>query len=285
MKISVPLYDSHIHLFRNGFHETYDEKYAREDELAVYESLRAVHNIERALVVGYEGDLQFEGNNGDIAKWAKEREWIAPLAYYDAENAPSFSPANAERDGIFVGISLYLMAPEKAQALAQWPRETIEDLNKKFSIISVNAEPGVLSEAQPFFERAENCFILISHLGMPGAFREPPSKSEAARIMEPLKRLSALPNTGVKLSGLYGASEPAHDYPHRSAHPFLQQLRDDFGSERLFWGSDFSPALEHVSFAQTIAALDFFNWTEAETNAIMGENLRRILSSNSAERN
>jgi L-fuconolactonase len=279
MKISVPLCDSHIHLFRNGFHETYDARFARNDELALYESLRTVHNIERALVVGYEGDSQFEGNNCDIEKWAEKCDWMAPLAFYDAENPPSFAPENAACDSVFAGISLYLSAPEKARALAQWPRATFDHLNKNRCIISVNAEPGVLLEAQSFFERVENCFVLISHAGLPGAFRKAPPHSEVLEIMAPLQHLSALQNIGVKVSALYSMSEPRHDYPHRSAHPFLRQLRDDFGSERLFWGSDFSPALEYVSFSQTIDALTFLDWPEAEMNAIMGDNLRRILHS------
>jgi L-fuconolactonase len=279
MKITTPLCDSHIHLFRNGFHETYDARFARSDELTLYESLRVVHNIERALVVGYEGDSQFEGNNCDIGELAKIHDWIAPLAYYDAENPPTFASENAERDSVFVGISLYLMTPEKARALAQWPCEILNRLNEKRAIISLNAEPGVLPDAQSFFERVENCTVLVSHLGMPGAFGEAPSRSEAAQILQPLSRLSTMKNVGVKLSGLYGASVPAHDYPHRSAHPFLQQLREDFGAERLFWGSDFSPALEYVSFAQTIDALGFLDWSDTEMSAIMGDNLRRILNS------
>ncbi len=96
--MTASLCDSHIHLFRGGFHETYDARFARNDELSLYESLRAVHRIERALVVGYEGDAQFEGNNRDLAKWAKERAWMAPLAYYDCENPPSFVPENAEQN-------------------------------------------------------------------------------------------------------------------------------------------------------------------------------------------
>ncbi len=282
MKITTPLFDSHIHLFRHGFHETYDSRFARNDEVELYESLRAKHNIERALVVGYEGDSQFEGNSRDVAEWAKERDWIAPLAFYNAKQPPTFSSKNLERDSVFVGISMYVSTPEEASALAQWPRETIDALNEKRAIISINAEPGVLPHAQHFFEQVENCFVLMSHLGMPGSFRGVPSQSEAVQVLEPLRRLSALKNIGVKFSALYAVSEPMHDYPHRSAHPFLELLRDDFGSERLFWGSDFSPALEYVSFAQTIDALALLDWPQAEMNAIMGDNLRRLLNRNTA---
>ncbi|GAB2958407.1 hypothetical protein GCM10027280_53940 [Micromonospora polyrhachis] len=56
----------------------------------------------------------------------------------------------------------------------------------------------------------------------------------------------------MKISGLYAVSQPAHAYPHDSAVPFLAVLLDRFGPNRLYWGSDFAPSLDEVSFRQTL---------------------------------
>ena len=61
-------------------------------------------------------------------------------------------------------------------------------------------------------------------------------------------------HVAVKFSGLYGVSDPAHDFPHAAAQPFVDVLLDAFGPARLLWGSDFSPALDFVSFAQAADA-------------------------------
>jgi hypothetical protein len=65
--------------------------------------------------------------------------------------------------------------------------------------------------------------------------------------------------------------------PHHCAHPFLLQLYDDFGPKRLYWGSDFSPALEHVSFPQTIDALFQLGWPAADLQRIMHGNLTKLI--------
>jgi L-fuconolactonase len=273
----TPICDSHIHLFRNGFTCRYDAAFGNRDEVALYQTLRTVHNIERAFVIGYEGEVRFKGNNSDICKWSSHHDWITPFEYFETARPPHPSYLNSEQHGVFAGIALFVSTAQEAQKLDDWPNETIDQLNARRSIISLNAEPGALGAMKGFLARLRDCFVLVSHLGMPGAFCQAPPQQEVRLRLEPLRRLSALPHVGVKVSGLYAISKPSHDYPHSAAHPFINQLRDDFGAKRLFWGSDFSPALEHVSFAQTIDAISHLNWPSEDVVYIMGANFKRLV--------
>ena len=75
------------------------------------------------------------------------------------------------------------------------------------------------------------------------------------RLRQRLALLLALAdhqNVMVKISGLYAISDPSHGYPHEAARPFIDLVLERFGPSRCLWGSDFSPALEHVSFPQTV---------------------------------
>ena len=81
----------------------------------------------------------------------------------------------------------------------------------------------------------------------------------------------------MKFSGLYGVSDPAHDFPHAAAQPFVDLLLDAFGPARLFWGSDFSPALDYVSFAQTADVRPLAGCSPDEVAEVMGGNLLRLL--------
>ena len=54
--------------------------------------------------------------------------------------------------------------------------------------------------------------------------------------MPELVKLARHPNVAVKATGAPGyCSGP---YPFRSMHPYLRQIYDAFGPERMFWGTD-----------------------------------------------
>ena len=82
----------------------------------------------------------------------------------------------------------------------------------------------------------------------------------------------------VKISGLYAISDPAHGYPHDAAAPFLEILFERFGVGRCCWGSDFSPALDFVSFAQTADIPWLTRLSSADIERVMGGNLLQLLA-------
>lgn len=118
---------------------------------------------------------------------------------------------------------------------------------------------------------------MISHLGLPGRFASVPSLEDARQHLKPLLALSRFEHVSVKLSGLYAISDPPHGFPHAAAKPFVQTLLDAFSPARLLWGSDFSPALDFVSFAQTTDPQMLDDCSAAETEAVTGGNLLRLL--------
>jgi predicted TIM-barrel fold metal-dependent hydrolase len=91
---------------------------------------------------------------------------------------------------------------------------------------------GSLGVMAGIAERHPTLRLCIDSLGAP------PRAKDAAAFVE-LPRLLALakrPNVAVKAEGMPTlSSEP---YPYRNLHPFLRQVYDAFGPQRLFWGSD-----------------------------------------------
>ncbi|MFE0593296.1 amidohydrolase family protein [Micromonospora echinospora] len=267
--------DAHLHLFAAGYPGRYGRSPAGGDELAVYESLRRTHGIGRALVVGYEGSPEFAGNNAHLAALAADHDWIAPVAY-----VPPAGPA----DGLdrwwsagFVGISAYLADAAAARTFAGWLGDAAADLNRADALLSLNATPAATTHLGPALAALGDCTVLVSHLGLPGTHPTPPDRDTAASVLAPLLGLADLPHVGVKLSGLYAVSEPAHAWPHDSARPFVEVLLDGFGPSRLYWGSDFSPSLDHVSFTQTLHPVGLDGLSAQEAADVYGGNLRRAL--------
>jgi predicted TIM-barrel fold metal-dependent hydrolase len=177
-----------------------------------------------------------------------------------------------------VGIALYIQETSAANAIASWPVAGWRALNERRAIISLNVK---LDFVQMFAALARNnpdCSYLVSHIGMPGAFETPPTLAEAANRLTPLLRLASVPNVFVKISGLYAISDPTYDYPHRAAAPFVEVALERFGAQRCLWGSDFSPALDHVSFAQAISNPWLDSLGEDHRARVMGGNLIALLA-------
>ena len=275
----MKLADAHLHLFCKGYAARYGAAWANPHELELYESFRRVHGIERGLVIGYEGRPEFRSNNRDLAAWARKHSWITPLGFLSVTPPPSLKLLAARLRQGFAGLALYVMTARDAERLYRWPISAAKWLNQHRQILSLNARPEALAHLKPFLAKLDQCTTLISHLGLPGRYAAPPSRREARKILQPLRSLAKLPRVGVKLSGLYAISQPSHAYPHRSAHPFIRQLYDDFGPKRLYWGSDFSPALEHVSFSQTFDALFQLGWSAGDLRRIMHDNLTCVIRS------
>jgi predicted TIM-barrel fold metal-dependent hydrolase len=269
--------DAHIHLFKNGYQAQYGEGWARNNEVQCYDALRQEHHISKALIVGFEGQPQFAGNNRSLANWGKKHSWMAPLCYVNCQRVPS---STTLRDP-FVGLALYINDANDIEGLTKWPPRFYEMFNERRAIISINTVPAMLTKLAPFVERLKNCSILISHLGLPGSFAKSPSAATASKVLRPLCALAKYSNVMVKISGLYAISDPAWDFPHQSALPLVRTIRETFGAKRLLWGSDFSPCLASISFVQSVEALEVLNrtleWPEKEMQQIRGGNLLRLL--------
>jgi L-fuconolactonase len=277
--MSLVLADAHLHLFRHGFTGRYGRgPYGLGQEIEAYEHFRAQHGIVKGLVVGYEGDGIEPDNNRYIRELAATRPWMATLAYVAAEAMPGPEAIDALLDAGHVGITIYLQEPAKSEAVLRWPEASWARLDARRAIVSLNAFPPATAALAPLIEANRSCSFLFAHLGLPGRHREAPTPDAAHARLAPLLQLAALPNVLVKISGLYAISDPAHSYPHASAAPFLDILFERFGISRCCWGSDFSPALDFVSFAQAVDIPWLARLSSADYERVMGGNLTALLA-------
>ena len=149
---------------------------------------------------------------------------------------------------------------------------------------------GNLERAVPVLEAHPDLTVIIDHLGL----RQPPLEQRddpPFRRLPDLLALARFPNVAVKVCGVPALSE--EQYPFTDAWPFVHQMFEAFGPERLMWASDiprfqgkigFEPWFTRDDFAgkHTYAeSLDFFRNTSelspSEKELLLGQNLRRIL--------
>ncbi len=268
--------DAHLHLLASGFAGSVARSLFA-SEIGAYERFRGLHGIEAGLVIGYEGEGIDPDNNAYIRRQARDRPWMTTVAYVSCDLPPKPETIARHLQDGHAGISLYPADAREAAAVAAWPSASWQHLNANRAIVSLNAEPACMDALRPVVTANTGCIFLVSHLGMPGRFAEPPAAADAVCRLAPLLRAAQSPNVVVKLSGLYAVSDPPHAYPHAAAEPFLTAILERFGPGRCVWGSDFSPALEYVSFAQTLAIPMIEHLGEEDRNAVMYENLVTML--------
>jgi len=271
--------DAHIHLFEGGYRGGLTGRPGvRVDEAALYDDLAREYGIRRALIVGYADAPWCAENNSWIAERAAEYPWARPLAFVDPCTPPDALMLERLAGLGFVGLSMYIASAARTRALAEIPDVLWGSLAERGWLVSVNSQPARWRAWQPVLARHATLRLLASHLGQAPPTAEPPSRDVASAALAPLLELAAWPGPRVKLSGFYAISDPAHDYPHRAAWPYVEALLEAFGPERLLWGSDFSPCLGSVSFPQAVEVLDALPFLSlAEREAIGGGNVLTLL--------
>ena len=274
----MTLADSHIHLFPAGFRHDGLPALFGAGEVAAYEAIRAIHGIDLALVIGYEADGIDPDNNATIRRLGVSRGWIRTLAYVDPRSVADPLAIRALLDRGHRGLALYVTDGARAKALLQWPEAAWNELRSRRAIISFNARPETIGLLRPLIAAAPEISFLFSHLGLPGKFAGDTGRAAVLERLAPLLSLAALSNVHVKISGLYAMSEPEFAYPHGAAHHAIRGIIAAFGAARCLWGSDFAPALEFVSFPQTIHWPGIDALSEPERQAIHRGNLVRLLS-------
>jgi L-fuconolactonase len=275
--LPATLADAHIHLFNPAGQS--DASPQAGDDLTHYEALRRDHRIERALVVGFEGESRFAGNNRNILGLAATHQWARPLVYLSSLSAPSSREITEWRTKGAVGFSVYATTEAHARAIPRWPAETLEAMSTQRLILSINAPPEAIAVISEVLDQLSGCRVLISHLGLPGQYDSVPTHAAAAERLGPLLGLARSTNALVKFSGLYAISDPARDRFGAITQPFVDLALETFGPDRLVWGSDFPPVLNHMSFERTLDTAPLAKCTSAEISRIMGENLMQLLDS------
>ena len=276
-----PRLDAHAHYFAPGYVDLLPASCRRRapDEITLYRALAARHDISQVLAIGYEGESWAAGNNAYLAALAAEHAWLRPVAYITSPADLTVAQLAAWQTAGFVGVSFFLMDESAAAVLPAVAPDVWQWLAAQRWLVSVNSRGARWADWQAELEAAPDLRLLVAHLGLPPAVSAAPDPSIAAAALATVTALAVHANVYVKLSGLYALSQPGHDYPHRAAWPYIAELARTFGSRRLLWASDFSPALEVVSFPQTvdvIAATGLFD--EAALRRIHGENLARLLA-------
>jgi len=133
---------------------------------------------------------------------------------------------------------------------------------------------GRLDQAGGLAARNRNTRLVIDHLGLPQP-HTPPSPPEPFAALPNLLALAVHDNIAVKISGACTLSrEP---FPYRDIWDPLGRVFDAFGFGRCMWGTDWTRAVNLLTYEQGVEAFRVTDrLSDSEKAALMSETLTKI---------
>jgi predicted TIM-barrel fold metal-dependent hydrolase len=153
-------------------------------------------------------------------------------------------------------------------------------ISRVFSAAAKNGLPvnllcaGRLEQAKAIAARNADTQIVIDHLGIQQPF-EPPAPPQPFAALPQVLALAEQPNVAIKISGACTLShEP---FPYNDIWDPLWRIFDAFGLDRCLWGTDWTRAVELLTYEQGVEAFRVTSrLSESDRATLMGESLARV---------
>jgi predicted TIM-barrel fold metal-dependent hydrolase len=177
----------------------------------------------------------WDPNGNDVAVDAARQhpDRFAILGHFPVDGPESRSLPDhwKDRPGM-VGLRFALLQPHQrvwwTDGTMDWLWPAAERAGLPIALLAADYLPIVGRVA----ERHPRLKLLVDHLGRAGAVKD----AAAFANLPDLVALARYPNVAVKATG--APSYSTEPYPYRNIHPYLHQLYDAFGPDRMFWGTD-----------------------------------------------
>src|SRR5439155_4938053 len=122
--------------------------------------------------------------------------------------------------------------------------------------------------------RNPNTQLVIDHLGLQQPFEPPPPAEPFAELPRVLA-LAAYPNVAIKISGACTLSHQPFTY--NDIWDPLWRIFDAFGLGRCLWGTDWTRAVDLLSYKEAVEAFRITDrLSDGDRATLMGEALARV---------
>lgn len=133
---------------------------------------------------------------------------------------------------------------------------------------------GGLEQAAALAARNPDSSVVIDHLGLQQP-HVPPAPPDPFAALPKLLALATHKNIAVKITG---ACTLAHEpFPYKDIWDPLWHIFDAFGLDRCMWGTDWTRAVDLLTYQQGVEAFRVTDrLSESDRAILMGETLRRV---------
>ena len=116
--------------------------------------------------------------------------------------------------------------------------------------------------------------MVVDHVGLAQPF-EPPAPPESFADLANVVSLAACGNVAIKISGACTLSH--QPFPYQDIWEPLGKVFDAFGFDRCLWGTDWTRAVDLLTYHQGVEAFRVTDQlSDSERSALMGGTLAKI---------
>src|SRR5262249_3484793 len=133
---------------------------------------------------------------------------------------------------------------------------------------------GRLEQVLGLAQRNPNTQIVVDHLGLQQP-QEPPAPPGAWSPLPKVLALAQCDNVAIKISGACTLSY--EKLPYNDIWDKLRRIFDAFGFSRCLWGTDWTRAVDCLSYKEGVDAFHVTDrLTASERSQLMGDSLMRV---------
>ncbi|MGE0513462.1 MAG: amidohydrolase [Hyphomicrobiaceae bacterium] len=133
---------------------------------------------------------------------------------------------------------------------------------------------GRLDQARAMAAGHPDTTLVIDHIGLQQPFAPPPLEQPWSDLPDVLA-LAAYPNVTIKISGACTLSKEA--YPYNDIWAPLGRIFDAFGLDRCMWGTDWTRAVELLTYRQGVDAFRLSpQLSDSDRAKLMGDTLAKV---------
>jgi predicted TIM-barrel fold metal-dependent hydrolase len=212
----------------------------------------------------------FEGYRNDfaVACATEAPEAFRVMARVDLSTGDPGPVRELLRDPVVAGVRLVFLPADAGRVddpQAEWFWSFAEEEDVPVMLLA----SGQLDALGDLARSRPGLRLAVDHLGLTGQHTDAAIGPEITDLVG----LAQHDNVSVKATAAPCYSTEAYPYP--SLHPFLRQLYDAYGPERLFWGSDLSRLRGSYPDLVRLFREDLDFLSSADVEAVMG---RSVLS-------
>ncbi len=125
---------------------------------------------------------------------------------------------------------------------------------------------GRMEQAEQLAARNPNTQIVIDHLGLQQPHK-PPAPLDCWDALPRVLALAARPNIAIKITGACTLSHEA--FPYKDIWDPLARIFDAFGLNRCLWGTDWTRAIDVLTYGQGVEAFKVTDRLSASDKAML----------------
>jgi L-fuconolactonase len=240
------------------------------------------HGVGQAVVVCAQIERNADNNEYIAQQVARFPKRLHPFPDIDCSWSPTYHQPGAadrfrriaERWPSIKGFTHYLKGDDDGSWLTAPEGLAFFQVAADHKLIaSIALRPQQQPALRKLAERFPSMPILCHHLsGL--------QVQDAATTLPEVLASAKLPNIYLKVSGYAYCSRVKWDFPFTDTQPIVRALYEQFGADRLCWGSDYPVVRFYMTYRHALEAFRTHNAfvSEADKSKILGATMARLLA-------